>query len=140
MLARTAACQHTYWFLTKTLFNLETVEAARILNFTLANIGVIDPQASTVLIILLLVLMLFSFIVSGAEVAYFSLTNKDINLLKTKQQTPYKRVVDLLEEPKALLASLLIANSFFNIAIIIISNILLDVTLSQFNFALLLVF
>ena len=45
-------------------------------------------------------------------------------------------MVDLLEEPKTLLASLLIANSFFNIAIIIISNILLDEILSQSNFAL----
>ena len=80
--------------------------------------------------------MLFSFIVSGAEVAYFSLTHKDINLLKTKQQSSYKRVVDFLEEPKALLASLLIANSFLNIAIIIISNILLDgIANCQSNFA-----
>ena len=80
--------------------------------------------------------MLFSFIVSGAEVAYFSLTHKDINLLKTKQQPSFKRVVDLLEHPKALLASLLIANSFSNIAIIIISNILLDglIIWPQFNF------
>ena len=87
------------------------------------------------LIILLIALLLFSFIVSGAEVAYFSLSDKDINILKTKQQSSYKRVVDLLEEPKTLLASLLIANSFFNIAIIIISNILLDGILSQSNFA-----
>jgi putative hemolysin len=98
-----------------------------------ANIAFIDPKASTVLIILLLVLLLFSFIVSGAEVAFFSLGNKDINLLKTKQQSSYKRVVDLLEEPKTLLASLLIANSFFNIAIIIISNILLDGIITQWN-------
>jgi len=113
---------------------LETVAALHIV-VKLTYIAVIDPQASTVLIILLLVLMMFSFIVSGAEVAYFSLTNKDINLLKTKQQPSYKRVVDLLEEPKALLASLLIANSFFNIAIIIISNILLDGALTQLQIA-----
>lgn len=114
---------------------METVAALHIVRFKLAYIAVIDPQASTVLIILLLVLMMFSFIVSGAEVAYFSLTNKDINLLKTKQQPSYKRVVDLLEDPKALLASLLIANSFFNIAIIIISNILLDDALTNLRIA-----
>jgi gliding motility-associated protein GldE len=114
---------------------LETVSVTSILNIKLINIAFIDPQASTVLIILLIALLVFSFIVSGAEVAYFSLSNKDINILKTKQQSSYKRVVDLLEEPKTLLASLLIANSFFNIAIIIISNILLDGILSQSNFA-----
>lgn len=86
----------------------------------------INTQATTVLIVLLLCLLLLSFIVSGAEVAFFSLTYKDINLLKTKQNLSYKRIITLLEDPKKLLASLLIANSFINIAIIIISNILID--------------
>ncbi|HRH59200.1 MAG TPA: CNNM domain-containing protein, partial [Chitinophagaceae bacterium] len=93
----------------------------------------IDPQGSTVLIIFLLIFICFSFIASGAEVAFFSLSYKDINLLKTKKQHSYKRVVDLLEHPKELLASLLIANSFCNIAIIIIFNILLgDITTLSF--------
>jgi len=86
----------------------------------------INTQATTVLIVLLLCLLIISFIVSGSEVAFFSLTYKDINLLKTKQHISYKRIVDLLEDPKTLLASLLIANSFVNIAIIIVSNILMD--------------
>jgi gliding motility-associated protein GldE len=63
---------------------------------------------------------------SGAEVAFFSLTHKDVNLLKTKQHHSYKRIIDLLEHPKILLGSLLIANSLINISIIIISNILID--------------
>ena len=83
-------------------------------------------QGTTVLIVLLLCLLVFSFIMSGAEVAFFSLTYKDINLLKTKQQTGYKKIIDLLAEPKTLLGSLLIANSFVNIAIIIISNLLIE--------------
>lgn len=47
-------------------------------------------------------------------------------MLKTRQQPSYKRIVTLLENPKVLMASLLIANSFVNIAIILISNLLLD--------------
>ncbi len=90
----------------------------------------INPQATTVLIVLLLCLLILSFIVSGAEVAFFSLTYKEINLLKTKQHLAYKRIIELLNDPKKLLASLLIANSFINIAIIIISNILIDDLLS----------
>jgi gliding motility-associated protein GldE len=70
--------------------------------------------------------MMLSFVVAGAEVAFFSLTFKEINLLRTKEQSYYKRIIDLLDDPKGLLASLLIANSFANIAIIIISNLLLD--------------
>ena len=87
----------------------------------------IDPQATTVLIFLLVAFVMLSFVVSGAEVAFFSLTFKDINLLKTKEQSYFKRIVDLLEDPKGLLASLLIANSFSNIAIIVVSNLLLDI-------------
>lgn len=87
---------------------------------------VANSQAITILVILLVILLGFSFAVSGAEVAFFSLTYKDINMLKTKQQHPYKRIVDLLEDPKSLLATLLIANSFANIAIIIISNVIID--------------
>lgn len=83
------------------------------------------------LVMILLMLLFLSFVLSGSEVAFFSLTYKDINVLKSKQQPAYKRIVDLLEAPKTLLASLLIANSFINIAIIIISNLLLD---DMFNF------
>ncbi|NCI45367.1 gliding motility-associated protein GldE [Sediminibacterium sp. WSJ-3] len=79
----------------------------------------------------LLVLLFLSFVLSGAEVAFFSLTHKDINLLKAKQAPGYKRIVDMLEHPKVLLASLLIANSIINISIIIISNLLID---DMFNF------
>lgn len=68
--------------------------------------------------------------ISGSEVAFFSLNYKDINLLKTKQSEPYRRIVTLLENPKILLASMLIANSFINIAIIVISNLLLDTYVS----------
>ena len=51
-------------------------------------------------------------------------------MLKTKHQPGYKRIVKLMEDPKTLLASLLIANSFVNIAIIIISNFLIDALIS----------
>lgn len=91
----------------------------------------VDPQGTTVLVVLLLFLLLFSFIIAGAEVAFFSLTYKDINHLKTKQIPVYDKIVDLLKEPKALLGSLLIGNSLVNISIIIISNLLID---QMFNF------
>jgi gliding motility-associated protein GldE len=94
--------------------------------FLQTNPAELNTQATTILIFLLVVLLLISFFVAGAEVAYFSLSYKDINMLKTKHQSGYKRIVDLLEEPKTLLASLLIANSFVNIAIIIISNFVID--------------
>lgn len=93
-------------------------------------LSAIQAQGTTVLVMVLFVLLFLSFVLSGSEVAFFSLTYKDINTLKSRQQPPYKRIVDLLESPKILLASLLIANSFINISIIIISNLLIDAMLS----------
>ncbi len=76
--------------------------------------------------LVIIVLLIISFFISGAEVAFFSLTYRDINLLKTKQDTGWKRIVNLLEEPKTLLGSLMIANSLVKIAIIILLNVLID--------------
>jgi putative hemolysin len=83
-------------------------------------------QGITVLVIIIPVLLLVSFFIAGAEVAFFSLTPKDINMLKTKQDTGWKRIVGLMDDPKTLLGSLLIANSLVNLAIIILSNFLID--------------
>ena len=95
----------------------------------------IAPAASAVLIFLAVLLFSISFLVAGSEVAFFSLTYKDINMLRTKQQPAFKRIVNLLEEPKILLGSMLIANSFVNIGIILISNLLMDNLLEAFGLA-----
>lgn len=86
----------------------------------------ITPAATTILIFTALILVLISFLVAGSEVAFFSLTYKDINILKTKRRPSYRRIVTLLETPKTLLASMLITNSFVNIGIILISNLLMQ--------------
>ncbi len=86
----------------------------------------ITPAATTILIFIIIILLIISFLVAGSEVAFFSLTSKDINVLKTKQQPSFRRIVTLLEQPKTLLAAMLITNSFVNIGIILISNILID--------------
>ncbi len=92
-------------------------------NFTLLAI---TPAATTVLIFLVILLFMLSFLFAGSEIAFFSLTYKDINVLKTKKQPAYRRIVNLLDQPKTLLASMLISNSFVNIGIVLISNILID--------------
>ncbi|HMG82974.1 MAG TPA: gliding motility-associated protein GldE [Ferruginibacter sp.] len=99
------------------------------LHFTLLSIQIAD---SAILIFLALFLFIISFLVAGSEVAFFSLTYKDINLLKTKQLPAYKRIITLLEQPKTLLASIMIANNLVNIAIILILNILLTGWLDAF--------
>ena len=83
-------------------------------------------QQDAGLLFLLFILLFLSFAIAGSEVAFFSLSYKDIQVLKTKNHKPLKRIVDLLEDPKKLLTSMLIANSFINICIILVSNILID--------------
>ena len=86
----------------------------------------INPGATTILLFIIFVLIIISFLIAGSEVAFFSLTYKDINMLKTKRQSGYKRIVTLLETPKTLLASMIIANSLANLGIILISNTLMQ--------------
>ena len=90
----------------------------------------INAQATTILVILILFFLVMTFIVSGSRIAFFSLSDKEVNILKTKQDSSWRRIVNLLEEPKSLLASLLIANILLNIAIIILSNFLIDQVIS----------
>lgn len=85
-----------------------------------------NTQAIVLPSLFVIVFLIISFFISGAEVAFFSLTYRDINLLKTKQDAGWKRIANLLEQPKTLLASLTIANSLANIAIIILLNVLID--------------
>ena len=86
----------------------------------------INLQGTTFLVIVLMALLLLAFTISGAEVALFSLNNKDINILKTKQHSAAKRIITLLEEPKAVYASLLIASTFINICIALLFNFLIN--------------
>lgn len=85
----------------------------------------VNPQSTVFLVVFLFILLLLSFITSGAEVALFSLQSKDINVLKTKQHAAARRITTLLEERKAVYTSLLIAGGLFNISIIILANFFL---------------
>lgn len=85
-----------------------------------------DTQTLTLLVLLLVALLVLSFAISGAEVAIFSLNSKDINSLKTKQHTAAKRIIQFLEQPKEVYASLLIASIFINISITVLANFLIN--------------
>ena len=93
----------------------------------------IKTQGTAILVILLLSLMLLSFVISGAEVALFSLGSKDINMLKTKQHPSARRIVHLLAESKEVYTSLMIAGTFINICIIVLSNFLINQLLQLEN-------
>ncbi len=71
-------------------------------------------------IILIFILLACSALISGAEVAFFSLTRSDIDNGLVQNTTAFKIISKLLERPKKLLATILVANNFINIAIVIL--------------------
>lgn len=77
------------------------------------------------LIIGLIVLTICSALISGTEVAFFSLTPSDIKELKEEKTSGVHPTLSLLEEPKRLLATILITNNLINILIIILADFLL---------------
>lgn len=70
--------------------------------------------------IAVLVLLICSAFISGSEVALFSLSQKDIDDLKETDYNKGNLISNLLDRPKKLLATILVANNFINIAIVII--------------------
>lgn len=65
-------------------------------------------------------LLFCSALVSGAEVALFSLSQKDIDDTLRGHPSKGKIISELLEKPKKLLATLLVANNFINIGVVIL--------------------
>lgn len=91
-----------------------------------ATTGAFSPSNVTILVIIILVLLFLTAITAGAETAYFSLTAKDITYLKTKDKPSMKQALRLLDKPKMLLATIVVANNSINIAIIITTNLLVS--------------
>ncbi|WP_418511075.1 gliding motility-associated protein GldE [Corallibacter sp.] len=76
--------------------------------------------------VLLLILLLCSALISGAEVAMFSLTRTDIDDNIDENTNALNIITKLLERPKKLLATILVANNFINIGIVILFAYLSD--------------
>ena len=72
--------------------------------------------------VILLVLLALSALISGSEVAYFSINLHELEELKKSTRKTDERIVNLLEKPKFLLATILILNNFVNVAIVTIST------------------
>ncbi len=94
-----------------------------------AAAGDISVTNITILFIVVVLQLLMTAITSGSETAYFSLNAKDINYLKTKESASARQVIRLLDQPKMLLATILIGNNFINIAIVITTNMAVNMVL-----------
>tara|TARA_R110000868_G_scaffold409626_1_gene695503 strand:- start:1840 stop:3141 length:1302 start_codon:yes stop_codon:yes gene_type:complete len=73
-------------------------------------------------IAILLILLFCSALISGAEVAFFGLSQTDVNEIGEKKTAKGKIIVQLLDRPKKLLATILIANNAINIGVVLLFN------------------
>ncbi|MBA4321305.1 MAG: hemolysin [Odoribacter sp.] len=72
-------------------------------------------------IVVLIILLIVSALMSGSEVAYFSLSPADLNKLKTSKTKRSQAVLKLYNMPEKLLSTILVGNNFVNIAIVILA-------------------
>jgi putative hemolysin len=81
----------------------------------------------------LIILLISSALISGTEVAFFSISQVDIDDLSSKNEKDI--VVKLLQKPKKLLATILITNNFINILIVLLFASLGEQLLEDFNYS-----
>ena len=81
----------------------------------------------------LLFLLISSALISGTEVAFFSLSQVDIDDLSSENEN--NTVVKLITKPKKLLATILITNNFINILIVLLFAALGEQFLQDFNYS-----
>lgn len=71
--------------------------------------------------LLIAFLLFLSALISGSEVAFFSLNRSNLDELEESESKSDKDLLQLLSKPKDLLAGLLIANNLVNVSTVIIS-------------------
>jgi len=79
-------------------------------------------------------LLLISALISGSEIAYFSLSSSHFDDPKSQKHGADNIVKILLERPKRLLATILIANNFVNVSIVILSTYITTLLFNLQNF------
>ena len=82
-------------------------------------------------LITLIVLLVCSGLISGAEVAFFGLSSTEVNELEEEKTHKGNIVASLLRRPKKLLATILIANNAINIGIVLLFNTIGDTIFSN---------
>ena len=93
--------------------------------FLIIYLSILKSDLFWIQTLLVIILLFFSAVISGAEVAFFSLQVKSLeDDDKEEISISKKRVISLLKKPKRLLATILVANNFINIAIVILFTLL----------------
>ena len=80
----------------------------------------IDLYPDIIKILLIIVLLICSALISGSEVAFFSLSKTDLKKISSSNARSLKLIALLRANPRRLLATLLVSNNFINISIVLL--------------------
>jgi len=79
-----------------------------------------DLYPDIIKILLIIVLLICSALISGSEVAFFSLSKTDLKKISSSDARSLKLIALLRANPRRLLATLLVSNNFINISIVLL--------------------
>ncbi len=77
-------------------------------------------------IFIVVILLVGSALISGSEVAYFSLSPTDKQNLEDRSSRNSRAVLELIRKPERLLGTILITNNFINVGIVILSSFVMN--------------
>lgn len=106
------------WNITNSLDSFQSLDALLQIN----NIQFSSLAMYAFELFIILILLLLSGLISGSEVAFFSLTTQQIEECKESKKLVDKKLLELLSKQKLLLATILLLNNLINIAIVIAST------------------
>ena len=98
-------------------------------NNLINSLSTIDNSDFNYWLFLLLIffLILLSAFLSGSEVAIFGLSNTQKETLVNEEQNKNsQRIIKLIADPKKLLATILIGNNLVNVAIVLVSSLMMN--------------
>lgn len=87
---------------------------------------VFSYQALTILLLLALLFMITSALMSGSEVAFFSLSQSDLTAQDTEKHPSTKKILNLLDKPHLLLSTILVTNTFVNLGTTIVFGLIIE--------------
>jgi gliding motility-associated protein GldE len=82
--------------------------------------------AIAVSLFIIAILLILSALISGSEVAYFSLSPAEKHKIQGRTSKRNSYILKNLESPEQLLATILVANNFINVGIVILSSFTVD--------------
>lgn len=97
-----------------------------LLHFILSTVINSIDLITSLELLAVIVLLVFSGLVSGSEIAYFSLLPKDMEEINQSNSSSLVRVKKLLQNQKKLLATILVTNNLINVGLILLTTLVIN--------------